>query len=95
MNLSPAAPSDAQAVRVPEVFHYGPLPGRGQHGSFICMEYLQLGGKYAQADLGRRMAQMHLAAPKVMLTDTAGLVEGGDSAIRPSIAPALTLHAGP
>lgn len=57
-------------IRVPEVFHYGGLPSppgggalRGS-GSFIVMEYLELGGRCDQAELGRQMARMHLATPQ-------------------------------
>lgn len=40
--------------------------GKGQgKGSFIVMEYLNFGGSYSQADLGRALAEMHKAEPAV------------------------------
>ena len=40
--------------------------GKGQgKGSFIVMEYLNFGGSYSQADLGRALAEMHQAEPAV------------------------------
>ena len=59
-----------RTIRVPEVFHYGPLPappGGGalrRGGSFIVMEYLDLSGRCDQAELGRQVARMHLAPPQ-------------------------------
>lgn len=54
---------DTGAVRVPHVHAYGAFPGG--RGSFIIMEALDLRGSPDQAALGRAMAHMHLAAPKV------------------------------
>lgn len=57
-------------IHVPEVYHYGALsspPGGGalrSSGSFIVMEYLDLRGRFDQAELGRQMARMHLATPQ-------------------------------
>eukprot|EP00877_Chromochloris_zofingiensis_P005149 jgi/Chrzof1/14635/Cz09g10080.t1 len=52
---------DTNTIRVPKVFHVGPMPnGRG---SFIIMEHLNLGGSCNQAELGRQLALMHLAEP--------------------------------
>lgn len=48
-------------LRVPEVYHYGPL--ENGKGAFIVMEELNLGNIYTQSDLGRLLAQMHLAEP--------------------------------
>jgi hypothetical protein len=63
-------PTDTGSVRVPKVHHVGMNPdGRG---SFIVMEYLQLGGSVSQAALGRALAQMHLATPQVRPGDTRG-----------------------
>jgi protein-ribulosamine 3-kinase len=50
-------------LRVPEVFHYGPL--KNGKGAFIVMEQLDLGAIYTQSDLGRLVAEMHLAEPTV------------------------------
>ncbi|KAG2491705.1 hypothetical protein HYH03_009868 [Edaphochlamys debaryana] len=57
---------DTHSIRVPKVFHYGPLsPGPGRGGSFIVMEHLDLErGRLGMAELGRRLAAMHLATPK-------------------------------
>lgn len=60
--------ADTGTLRIPKVFHYGPLPapggGRGR-GSFIVMEFLHFGGRSSAAELGRQLALMHLAAPSV------------------------------
>lgn len=65
--LSPAT----KTVRIPEVFHYGELPGppsggalRG-NGSFIIMENLNMRGAADPAELGKQLALMHLAEPSV------------------------------
>lgn len=50
----------ANAVRIPEVLHYG---DGMQGGSFIVMEYLPLGGRADPKEFGRLMAKMHLAEP--------------------------------
>eukprot|EP00271_Cylindrocystis_brebissonii_P007256 TRINITY_DN20576_c0_g1_i1.p1 TRINITY_DN20576_c0_g1~~TRINITY_DN20576_c0_g1_i1.p1 ORF type:complete len:368 (+),score=32.31 TRINITY_DN20576_c0_g1_i1:36-1139(+) len=47
------------AIRVPKPLKVGPLPRRG---SFIIMEFIEFGAsKGGQAELGRRLAQMHKA----------------------------------
>lgn len=56
-------PTATNTLRVPRVFHVGPMPGR--RGSFIVMEALALGGSANQAELGRQLARMHLAEPAV------------------------------
>lgn len=64
--LSLQAMHGTNTVRVPEVYHYGLMAGRGAlrgQGSFIVMEYLELGGALDQAKLGRQLALMHLADP--------------------------------
>jgi len=57
------------SLRIPEVYHYGPLLDDmgmpANRGSFIVMEYLDFGGKSNQEDLGRAMAKMHLATPSM------------------------------
>jgi len=53
---------DTHTIRVPNVLHYGPY---GKMGSFLVMEYLNIGGRYSQAELGTKVAQMHLAEPAV------------------------------
>lgn len=51
----------APALRIPEVFHSGDYDdGRG---SFIVMEFLEMGRGGDMADFGRALARMHLAAP--------------------------------
>jgi len=52
---------DTHTIRTPKVLHYGPLEASG---SFIVMEALDMGGSPSQAELGRRLALMHLAPPK-------------------------------
>jgi len=69
---------DTKALKVPQVYGYGSIPPGGSDthnnnnnnnnkGSFIVMEYLELGGggssKLDAYDFGRRMAEMHLAEP--------------------------------
>jgi fructosamine-3-kinase len=58
-----------KTIRIPEIVHYGPLPGppgggalRGG-GSFIVMESLEMGAGSDQAELGRQLGKMHLAEP--------------------------------
>jgi protein-ribulosamine 3-kinase len=51
---------ETKACRIPEVLHWG-NDGRG--GSYIIMEFLPLGGRGSQKELGRAIAKMHLAAP--------------------------------
>mmetsp|Transcript_12180 Transcript_12180/g.27038 ORF Transcript_12180/g.27038 Transcript_12180/m.27038 type:complete len:361 (-) Transcript_12180:336-1418(-) len=46
-------------LRIPEVFHYGDLSNG--NGSFLIMEYLNLGGRSDDKALGRAMARMHLS----------------------------------
>ena len=60
-----------KTMRIPEVFHYGDLPGppsggalRG-NGSFIVMENLNLKGASNSAELGKQLALMHLAEANV------------------------------
>lgn len=53
---------DTNTVCVPRVFFSGSLPGG--RGSAIVMEYLDMGGRADQAELGRQLAHMHLATPK-------------------------------
>ncbi|PNW76317.1 hypothetical protein CHLRE_12g542202v5 [Chlamydomonas reinhardtii] len=56
---------DTNTMRIPKVFHYGPLAGAGRGGSFIVMEHLDMArGRLAMRELGRRLALMHLAVPK-------------------------------
>lgn len=63
--LNAGCPSaDTQTLRIPKVFHYGPMPGRAS-GSFIIMEYLNFSGRSNSAELGRQLALMHLATPAV------------------------------
>lgn len=61
----PALYPATHTLRVPEVFHVGPMPnGRG---SFIVMEALNMSGSCSMAELGRQLARMHLAEPAVRL----------------------------
>lgn len=48
-------------IRVPEVLHYGPLSS--VQGSYIIMEALELSPIYNQHELGRKLAEMHMADP--------------------------------
>ncbi|KAJ9512794.1 hypothetical protein QJQ45_028992 [Haematococcus lacustris] len=64
--------AEGGALRVPQVLHWGPLPGLpGQAAaSFIVMEHLELeeegpGSAVHQAQLGRQLAAMHMALPKL------------------------------
>ena len=50
-----------QTIRVPEVFHCGPL--KSLQGSFIVMEALEMFPIFDQKQLGKRLAEMHLAEP--------------------------------
>jgi len=69
---SRAVPAATHTLRIPQVFHVGPMPnGRG---SFIVMESLKLGGGCNMAELGRQLALMHLAEPAVSGAD--GIREG-------------------
>ncbi|MCO5604822.1 hypothetical protein L7F22_058995 [Adiantum nelumboides] len=45
-------------IRVPKPLKAGPLPGRG---SYIIMEYIEFGASRGQAELGRKLAEMHKA----------------------------------
>lgn len=47
-----------QTLRVPKPFKAGPLPRRG---SYIIMEYIEFGSSRNQAELGKRLAEMHKA----------------------------------
>lgn len=58
-NLSYGA--DTNTLRVPEVIGWGDYT----HGSYLITEYLEFGGRADQAEMGRLLAQMHLATPKV------------------------------
>lgn len=48
-----------RSVRIPEVYSYGD----DGTGSYLVTEFLNIGGRSSDEELGRRMAQMHLAAP--------------------------------
>jgi len=68
--LALKAMHDTHTLKVPEVYHYGPLssgvPGGGSlrgGGSFIIMEHLNLSGRPSGAEMGRQLALMHLATP--------------------------------
>lgn len=50
-------------LKIPQVFHHGSLPGN--RGSFIVMEHFDFSGRASAAELGRRLAHMHLAEPIV------------------------------
>lgn len=53
---------------IPTMQSFATDAGKGQgKGSFIVMEYLNFGGSYSQADLGRALAEMHKAEPAVIL----------------------------
>lgn len=59
---------DTATVRVPRVYAYGAFPEAHEgvsRGSFIIMEALEMEGVPDQAALGKAIAQMHLAEPKV------------------------------
>ena len=53
--------ADTHTLRIPQVFHYGEL----SNGAFLIMEHIQFGGRSSQEQLGRGLAQMHLAPLKV------------------------------
>lgn len=67
----PPPPTATNTLRIPQVFHYGPLPGPPGggalhgNGSFIVMEYLSMSGRADPAELGKQLARMHLAEPTV------------------------------
>jgi len=50
-----------ESFRIPKVHAAGNFEDGS--GSYIIMDFLNLGGRYSQAELGRRMAMMHLAEP--------------------------------
>lgn len=50
-----------KTIRAPKVYHFGSL--NATDGSYIIMEALELHGAYAMEDLGKNLAQMHLAEP--------------------------------
>uniref|UniRef100_A0A7S0ZIW0 protein-ribulosamine 3-kinase n=1 Tax=Timspurckia oligopyrenoides TaxID=708627 RepID=A0A7S0ZIW0_9RHOD len=51
-------------LKIPTVYHCGPYSTPfGGNGSFIVMEYLELGGRMSQRELGEKLARMHLAEP--------------------------------
>eukprot|EP00878_Enallax_costatus_P003152 GHUV01003352.1.p1 GENE.GHUV01003352.1~~GHUV01003352.1.p1 ORF type:complete len:334 (+),score=67.88 GHUV01003352.1:159-1160(+) len=52
---------DTHTVRIPKVFHVGPMPNG--HGSFIVMEALKMSGGCSMGELGKQLALMHLAEP--------------------------------
>ncbi|KAK9823417.1 hypothetical protein WJX72_002613 [[Myrmecia] bisecta] len=58
-----------QTLRIPNAYHCGELSsvpggrGLGGSGSFIIMEYLNFGGTFKQEELGRQLAEMHMAKP--------------------------------
>lgn len=52
---------ETNTIRVPKVYHYGTLTKTS--GSYIIMETLDLYAMYEMADLGKYLAQMHLAEP--------------------------------
>ncbi|CAL8462613.1 g2146 [Coccomyxa elongata] len=60
---------DTKTLRIPKVYHYGRLSsvpgGRGLGGgaTFIIMEHLNFSGRPSQRELGRKLAEMHLAEP--------------------------------
>jgi hypothetical protein len=58
-----ASYAESAMIRVPRVYH--PLGADEQYGPFIIMEALNIGGTLNQSDLGRKLALMHLATPKV------------------------------
>lgn len=49
------------SVRIPDVYYYG--PGDNGNGSIIITEYLMIGGRANDYELGKQMAKMHLAEP--------------------------------
>ena len=53
--------ADGDGLTIPRV--YGAEDFAGGRGSFICMDYLQLGGRGDQRALGRAVARLHLAPP--------------------------------
>ena len=58
--VASAEPGGA-SLRIPEVFHCGDYADGT--GSFIVMEFLDMGSRGDLGDFGRAMARMHLAAP--------------------------------
>ena len=50
----------AGSLAIPEVFHFDDA---FSGGSYIIMEYMDIGGRPDPAEFGRAMAQMHLAEP--------------------------------
>ena len=48
-------------IRIPEVLKFG--DSESGDGSYIIMDFLELGGRADQRVFGRRMAEMHLATP--------------------------------
>eukprot|EP00798_Chlamydomonas_sp_ICE-L_P025588 gene25588-11241_t len=55
---------DTNTLAVPQVFHYGQLSGKGQQGTFIAMECLDIRGRCDMAELGRQLGLMHLSTPQ-------------------------------
>lgn len=53
--------SGESSLRIPEVFHWGDVSSG--KGSFLVMEYLNLGGRSDPRALGEAMARLHLADP--------------------------------
>ena len=56
--------AETNTLRIPEVFMVGDYKG----GSFLVTEYLNFGGRADQAELGKALAEMHLATPAVRST---------------------------
>ena len=54
-------PAETGTLKIPKVYHFSLLPGGG---ACIIMEHLTFGGRSSQEDLGRGLAQMHLAPVK-------------------------------
>eukprot|EP00747_Dinoflagellata_sp_TGD_P178577 gnl/TRDRNA2_/TRDRNA2_27749_c0_seq1.p1 gnl/TRDRNA2_/TRDRNA2_27749_c0~~gnl/TRDRNA2_/TRDRNA2_27749_c0_seq1.p1 ORF type:complete len:426 (-),score=46.38 gnl/TRDRNA2_/TRDRNA2_27749_c0_seq1:15-1292(-) len=52
------ATEPAGLMRIPKVYHFGDMAGG--RGSFIIMEYMNLGSRCDDYELGRAMASMHL-----------------------------------
>jgi fructosamine-3-kinase len=48
------------SLKIPKVFHWGDYTG----GSFLVMEYLELGPRRDEYTLGRAVAKMHLVDPR-------------------------------
>lgn len=53
--------AETETLRIPKVISVGDYSG----GSFLVTEYLNFGGRADPAELGKALAHMHLATPKV------------------------------